>query len=286
MSSNALSRTLLGGRRVAGRVKRRLFPTPEQAAWRKLSVRGGATPRYTPGVIEVMGYQINYVDLLTIAPQWKDTFVDELHAFRSSTVAPRILDCGANVGVVSLYLKRKYPQARITAYEADPLIAATLSRNIDANALSQVEVIAAAVWDAEGEVTFIAEGADSGGVASDYRGPAERRISVPTVRLRDVLAAEERVDLLKLDVEGAEHRVLADCEPELGRVSAIAVELHDFDIGQRKTPATLELLTRAGFLYAHGGTVAVPVTENGLGTGRPFTSPATRWVERVYAWRE
>jgi FkbM family methyltransferase len=187
---------------------------------------------------------------------------------------------------VTLYLKRQYPAAKITAFEADPQIAATLSRNIEANVLSQVDVIAAAVWDAAGETTFVAEGADSGGVASDYRGPAERRITVPTVRLRDILAREESVDLLKLDVEGAEHRILADCEPELQRVRAIAVELHDFDIGSRKTPATLELLTRAGFLYAHGGTVSVPATENGRGAERPFSSPATRWVERVYAWRE
>ena len=286
MSSNALSRTLIGGRRAAGRVKRRLFPTPEQAAWRKLSTKASTTPRYTPGVIDVMGFHLHYVDLLTIAPQWKDTFVDELHAFESPAPAPRILDCGANVGVVTLYLKRQYPAARITAFEADPTIAASLFRNIEANALSQVDVIAAAVWDAAGETTFVAEGADSGGVASDYRGSASRQITVPTVRLRDLLAAEERVDLLKLDIEGAEHRVLADCEPELACVRAIAVELHDFDVERRKTPATLELLSRAGFLYAHGGTVSVPAIETGAGADQPFASPATRWVERVYAWRK
>jgi len=281
-----LSRTLLGGRRAAGRVKRRLFLTPEQAAWRKLATKGSTTPRYTPGVIDVMGFQLHYVDLLTIAPQWKDTFVDELHAFETRTPSPRILDCGANVGVVTLYLKRQYPAARSTAFEADPTIAASLFQNIEANTLSQVDVIAAAVWDATCETTFVAEGADSGGVASDYRGSASRRITVPTVRLRDLLAAEDHVDLLKLDIEGAEHRVLADCEPDLGCVKAIAVELHDFDIEHRKTPATLELLSRAGFLYAHGGTVSVPAIEAGVGAGQPFASPATRWVERVYAWRQ
>jgi FkbM family methyltransferase len=231
-----------------------------------------------------MGYELHYVDLLTIAPQWKDTFIDQLHAFESASTAPRILDCGANVGVVTLYMKRKHPEARITAFEADPAIAAILSRNIDANQLINVDVIAAAVWDSAGETTFIAEGADSGGVAKDYRGTSRRRITVPTVRLRDYLAAEDHVDLLKLDIEGAEHRVLADCESELHRVRAIAVELHDFDIQDRKSPATLALLSRAGFLYAHGGVVPVPATENGLQA--PFSSPAARWVERVYAWRE
>jgi hypothetical protein len=123
-------------------------------------------------------------------------------------------------------------------------------------------------------------------VAKDYRGPSRKRITVPTVRLRDILAKEDVVHLLKLDIEGAEHRVLADCESELGRVRAIAVELHDFDVQNRKTPATLELLSRAGFLYGHGGAVLVPAMENGVGAKAPFSAPAVRWVERLYAWRE
>jgi len=233
-----------------------------------------------------MGYRLHHVDLLTIAPQWKDTFVDELQGFESTTPSPRILDCGANIGIVTLYLKRLYAGARITAFEADPAIAAALSRNISENHLSGVDVVQAAVWDEDGETTFIAEGSDAGGVADEYRGDATRRIRVPTVRLRNIIAAEERIDLLKLDIEGAEHRVLADCEPELYRVSAIAAELHDFDIRHRKAPATLALLSRAGFLYAHGGIVVVPEAEDEARLKKSFPSPSTRWVERIYAWRE
>ncbi len=280
-----MSRTLVTGRRAAGRVKRRLFPSPEEAAWRKLCAEAWRVPRYTPGVMDLMGYRLHYVDLLTIAPQWKDTFVDDLPAFHSTAPAPRILDCGANVGIVTLYFRRQHPSARITAFEADPAIAAALSRNIEDNGLSQVDVVAAAVWDEAGETTFAAEGSDAGSVASEYRGDSERRIVVPAVRLRDTIAAEEHVDLLKLDIEGAEHRVLADCEPELHRVNAIAVELHSFDVRKRKTPATLELLSRAGFLYAQGNIVPVPAEED-VRSMRPFPSPVNRWVERVYAWRE
>ncbi len=275
-------------RRAAGRVKRRLFPSPEVAAWRKLRTEAWRIPRYTPGMIELMGYRLHYVDLLTVAPQWDDTFVRELHGFRTSTASPRILDCGANVGIVSLYLKRKYPSARITAFEADPAIARALVRNVEENHLSHVEIVAAAVWDEKGEVAFTAEGADSGSVASEYRGDSTNRITVPTVRLRDVLQAEDQVDLLKLDIEGAEHRVLADCAAELGRVKAIAAELHDFDPRKRKNPATLELLTRAGFTYAHGGILPVSLDSSGydLPADTCFPFPSTSWVDRIYAWRE
>lgn len=233
-----------------------------------------------------MGYRLHYVDLLTVAPQWKDTFVDEIHAFDASVPSPRILDCGANVGVVTLYLKRRYPDSKITAFEADPSIASALARTIEDNGLAGVNLVGAAVWDAGGETTFVAEGSDAGGIASEYRGDSARLITVPTVRLRDFIAAEEQVDLLKLDIEGAEHRVLADCEPELHRVKAIAAELHDFDARKRRAPATLELLMKAGFVYAHGGVIRVPSQEAGVRSPGPFPSPATRWVERIYAWRE
>ena len=285
MSANPFARALLTGRRAAGRVKRRLFPTPEEAAWRKLAAEAWRRPRYTPGVIDIMGYRLHYVDLLTVAPQWKDTFVDEVHAFEPSVAAPRILDCGANVGIVTCYFKRHHPGARITAFEADPAIASALAATVEENELSGVDVVAAAVWDETGETTFAAEGADSGGIASEYRGSAQKRITVPTVRLRDVIAAENRIDLLKLDIEGAEHRVLADCEPELGRVQAMLLELHDFDFRERKTPGTLQLLSRAGFTYGHGGVIPIPATESNLHSRGPFSAPSSRWVDRVYAWR-
>jgi FkbM family methyltransferase len=265
-------------------VKRRLFPTPEEAALKRIATEAWRVPRYTPGVFDVMGYRLHYVDLLTVAPQWKDTFVDELQAFNSRLAAPRILDCGANVGVVTLYLKRQHPASRITAFEADPRISAALSKNIEENHLAGVNVVTAAVWDEEGETSFVAEGSDAGGVASEYRGDSAKLITVPSVRLRDVIASENQIDLLKLDIEGAEHRVLADCEPELHRVRAIAAELHDFDPANRRIPATLELLSRAGFTYSHGGIIPVQPSSSPLHI--PFPAHAARWVERIYAWRE
>ncbi len=286
MSSDPLSRTLIAGRRVAGRVKRRLFPSAEAAAWRKLCSAAWQTPRYTHGTIELLGYRLNYVDLLTVAPQWEDTFVNELHAFHSAEASPRIIDCGANVGIVTLYYKRAFPASRLTAFEADPDIARALALNVSENKLSQVDVVAAAVWIENGEVSFAKEGSDSGSVDTEYHGTESPRVTVPAIRLRDFLGREDKVDLLKLDIEGAEHRVLADAEPELHRVRALALELHEFDARNRRIPATLSLLERNGYRYAHGGVVPVASTSVHPNASDPFPAPANAWVERIYAWRD
>ena len=71
---------------------------------------------------------------------------------RRSTPSPRILDCGANVGLASLFFKRRYPAARITAFEADPALFAILDANLRANGAADVEARHAALWTSTGTV--------------------------------------------------------------------------------------------------------------------------------------
>ncbi|MFI5179368.1 MAG: hypothetical protein ACHQO8_12420, partial [Vicinamibacterales bacterium] len=122
--------TLRRVRRKAGAIRRRLFETPEMAAWRRAWHRAEETPRFTPGTIRMLDYEIRYADLLSFCPQWQDIFVKRVLDFRCATDAPRILDCGANVGLASLFFRRAYPKARITAFEADPAIFAMLDANL------------------------------------------------------------------------------------------------------------------------------------------------------------
>jgi hypothetical protein len=108
--------------------------------------------------------------------------------------------------------------------------------------------------------------------------------TVPSLRLRDVLE-EGPVDLLKLDVEGAEDLVLADCEPALHHVKALVMDLHEFDPAARQAPRVLELLTRAGFIYAVDDFIALPWREPRAGTDSPFPDKALQWAMTVRAWR-
>jgi FkbM family methyltransferase len=269
-------------RRGAGDVKRWLAPTPEMTAWRHACRMSERTPRRTPGRIQMGPYTLRYSDLLTFCPQWQDIFVMRSLAFTATSAAPRILDCGANVGLASLFFKRDYPQARITAFEADPAIAAMLVDNLRTNGAGDVEVVAAAVWAADGEIEFTADGADAGAITAVAGGPAGRSMRVPTVRLADLLARGP-VDLLKLDIEGAETDVLTDCEPLLGNVKALLLEVHEFIPSRRRSPALLDLLERSGFAYAVSHVTPLPGRQDGP-TG-PFPGRAQAWVEAVSAWR-
>ena len=271
-------------RRKLGAIRRRIFERPERAAWRHAWHQAEVTPRFTPGTIRMMDYDVRYSDLQTFCPQWEDIFVKRTLAFTSATPAPRILDCGANVGLASLFFHRLYPGARITAFEADPALFAILNTNLNANEASAVETRHVALWTSTGTLTFHCEGSDSGMIGSLPGAVEGRATTVPSLRLRDVLD-EGPVDLLKLDIEGAEDAVLADCEPVLHRVKAIVMDLHEFDPSVRQAPRVLELLARAGFSYSIDEFVPLTWREPVAGAGTPFPGRAMQWAMTVRAWR-
>ncbi len=274
-----------GIRRRVGRIGRELFPSPELSAWKRACALADRTPRRTPGVVDLAGYRVSYLDLMTVVPQWHDIFLQHRLRFRADTEAPRILDCGANVGLATLYLKRLYPRARVTAFEADPRLADLLRLNLSANGALDVEVVGAAVWTADGTARFAGAGDDSGSLEGLAPGqPHVSDFEVRTIRLRDRIAAEP-IDLLKIDIEGAEAAVLGDCADVLPNVRAIIAEIHEFDPARRVTPSILGILRDAGFVVAIDEHLALTWREPVAGADTPFPGTALAWVTQVKGWR-
>jgi FkbM family methyltransferase len=268
----------------AGAIKRWAFPRPEVAAWRKACRQAEAIPRFTPGRIQLMGYDLQYVDLLTLCPQWDGLFVKQMLKFKARQPAPRILDCGANIGLATLYFKRSYPRAKVTAFEADPAIHAVLRANLQQNGAADVEAVSAAIWTEAGEIAFRCEGADSGSIASFAIGVQGTTRFVPSLRLRDVLE-QGPVDLLKLDIEGAELPVLIDCKDVLGTVGALLLDVHEFDPACRNTSAILKLLEDIGFAYTLDDLRPLPWRSPIAGPKTPFPGQPLAWALLVRAWQ-
>jgi FkbM family methyltransferase len=267
-------------RSIASGLRRQLWPTPERAMVQQLERDFTRFPRYTKGTARAGRYVIEYADAGSVWPQWDDIFVHRTLMFETSVERPRILDCGANVGVASLFFKQAYPHARITAFEADPAIADICRRNLAANGAVDVEIVPAAVWTSRGETEFVCEGSDSGAVAKlgVITGLTQK---VPTVRLRDYLG--ERIDLLKLDIEGAELPVLEDCVDALGTVQAMTIDLHEFDPNHRQTGRVFDLLTGAGFVFDVGHLALLDSRAPRMRS--PFPRPVPMWAITVRAWQ-
>jgi FkbM family methyltransferase len=269
-------------RRLVRDVLHDIWPTPELAVLRQLESRAVREPRMGGGTIAVPPYRFDYVDAMSTWPQWDDIFVHRLLAFDSDVPAPRILDCGANIGLASVYFSRLYPHASVTAFEADPRLAATCRANLVlAAGDGKVEVQPAAVWTTDGTLDFVCEGTDSGAIACLDEPVAGPVTTVRAIRLRDWL--NDPVDLLKLDIEGAELPVLEDCGDRLSNVRAMFVELHESKPGRRQTGALFDLLTAAGFAFDVSALTPLPWRSPKVQS--PFTKVALSWVTMVRAWR-
>jgi FkbM family methyltransferase len=123
-----------------------------------------------------------------------------------------VLDVGANVGYYALLAAREVgPDGRVIAFEATPAVAARLAENVKLNALGNVTVVHAAVCDRAGEIEFRLQDDDSEGNSLVNFATDWPTVKVPAVSLDDYAAAHniDRVDVMKVDVEGAEPMVLA-----------------------------------------------------------------------------
>jgi FkbM family methyltransferase len=268
-------------RRLVRGVQHDLWPTPEYAVLQELEHRATQEARRTPGRIAVARYELEYADAMTAWPQWDEIFVRDSLAFETGAPQPRILDCGANIGLATLYFKRQFPNARITAFEADPSLAAICRRNLASNGIDDVEVRDTAIWTSGGTVEFVCEGSDSGAIAALELSVTGPNAQVPAERLYDWL--NEPVDLLKLDIERAEVPVLNDCRDRLHNVRAMTIDLHEFNTARRETGTLFDLLAGTGFMFDMRD--LVPLPWRGARRASPFTNASPIWVATVRAWR-
>ncbi|MBK3774383.1 FkbM family methyltransferase [Azospirillum brasilense] len=204
-------------------------------------------PRRLAGSLDLDGRELRYVDLHSVYWQARQIFIDRLYDVEISTDSPVIVDCGAHVGLATLFFGYRFPSARIDAFEADPAIAETLSLNVGSFGLSGVTVHHRAAWTHEGTVRFFASGDDAGHVAAGAATATGKDIS--TTRLRDFVEGRD-VDLLKLDIEGSEFAVLEDCDGALAGVRSLIVEVHLFGQRDASLAKLLTVIERNGFQYA------------------------------------
>lgn len=118
-----------------------------------------------------------------------------------------VMDVGANVGQYTLLAApRVGPAGRVHAFEPTPRVAAKLRASVRLNGFANVAVNEAAVSEAPGQVTlYYVE--DDDGENSILGGKAGcPSVTVPAVTLDDYVAAHGlgRVDVVKMDIEGAE----------------------------------------------------------------------------------
>lgn len=208
-----------------------------------LRMKLGGIPRFTECRAKVYDWDLVIPDAASFLTSYGEIFVEQIYKIRCADESPVILDLGANIGLSVLYLKRLYPKARITAYEADPRIFACLEQNITGNGYRDVVLVNKAVWHENAVLQFSQEGGDGGRVAWDgERGT----VAVQSQDIREIMEGRT-IDLLKMDIEGAEDVVLPACREYLPAVRTIFIEYHSRVDECQQLDKVISLLSGTGF---------------------------------------
>ncbi len=142
---------------------------------------------------------------------------------------PRVIvDAGANIGLVTILYANKYPHAKILAIEPESSNFEVLLKNV--RAYPQVTPLKAALWGVDSDVQILDPGLGNYGFRIDSianaasTGEQVRGYSVASIISRFGL---QNIDLLKVDIEGAEEQVFEQCGSWIDRVGSVAIETHD-----------------------------------------------------------
>jgi FkbM family methyltransferase len=206
-------------------------------------------PRYTPGEFILNNHVINFPDSASFYSIYKELFQNQIYKFITDHKQPLIIDCGANIGLSVIYFKQLYPQAKIVAFEPDAEIYSYLEKNI--NKLPEagdVKLYKKALWDSNGILQFKNEGADAGRLSLENDTTSFNKIiEVESVKLSEFIT--EPVSFLKIDIEGAEMKVIEEIEQKLHLVDNMFIEYHSFEKLPQELDKILAILSRNNFRY-------------------------------------
>ncbi len=140
-----------------------------------------------------------------------------------------ILDAGANIGTTSIAFARQYPEAEILAVEMEPENLELLRRNT--KSFPNIKVIPMAITGHSGERVIKDRNTGQWGytIAESADNAENTTHTVSCVTIDQLMAAHgiTHIDILKMDIEGAEKEIFETGGQWLGKTESIAIELHE-----------------------------------------------------------
>lgn len=185
-------------------------------------------------------YSIAVIELLEESFRRNDHFK---HPSFVPSAEDIVLDIGANCGVYALHCRYRQPNCRIICCEPVPKTFQVLGDNLKLNNAADIVVMKTALGNYTGEISLdVSPNFPSlNGVMlkahsrSWMKAEWMEKIMVPVSTVEDIAEKNniQQIDILKIDVEGAEMEVLEGAEPVLCNVDKIVIEYHNQDLKNR-----------------------------------------------------
>lgn len=178
-----------------------------------------------------------------------------------------ILDVGAHCGYYSLFARSVNPAAYVHAFEPNPVMCADFVRNLALNEQQHgVMVQQTAVADRDGFGDMFVRDVEPAAASMNELSVFDQRLSTPVTRLDSYLNEHgiDHVDLVKLDIEGAEVEAIAGMSDGLAahRYGALLIETHSRFMADGGIDVLRRELVGHGYqVFRVGARQAVPLGE-------------------------
>ncbi|WKZ30977.1 MAG: FkbM family methyltransferase [Candidatus Dojkabacteria bacterium] len=191
---------------------------------------------------------ISYINSREFHSIKNEIFNTQIYATKLQSETPIILDIGAHIGLATLYFKQQWPGGTVFAFEPNPVAFKLLEENIWQNGLQNVEAYNIAIAGSDGkrklyipanDVSWDSNSSFTNGSWSKQE--AQQPVEIEARRLAKILEKLDKVDLLKIDVEGAEFEIFKDIQKNLMKINEMIIEIHP-ESRQRFKEMTARLL--------------------------------------------
>ena len=203
---------------------------------------------------------IEYADSMTFYYEQKYIFENHIYHFSTKKKNPIIIDAGGYIGTATLYFKNIYPDAKITIFEPDKKIFPILKKNIEKNNLKDVSLINKGLGKKEGTVNFFHDMTNGSSTKNIDNLSETNQETIDITQLSKYIT--EPIDMLKMNIEGAEGDVFEEISSKLHLIKEIIFEYHAFENLPQNLGKILTILDKNNFAYAisniPGAEVPVP----------------------------
>ena len=159
-------------------------------------------------------------------------FIDQEYSFLANRQPNVIVDAGANIGLASIYFANRFPDAKVIAIE--PEIGNFELLKINTSPYTNVTPVNAALWNNNEEISILDPGLGNWGFMTQGQDTADSVTydlchKIPGMTVGKIIEAFDlsRIDILKMDIEGAELEVFRESGPWIDKIESAIVELHE-----------------------------------------------------------
>ncbi|MFY0628607.1 MAG: FkbM family methyltransferase [Reichenbachiella sp.] len=176
----------------------------------------------------IFGFSITAYDSFTLGYLFKEIFINEEYKFTSNSKEPKIIDCGANIGLSTFYFKMLFPNCSIMAFEPNPYAFELLTKNVEQNKLKNVELFNYALSNTEGKLDFFLNQNKGSLEGSLIKKRGGQNILSVSIKPLSSFILNHKINFIKIDVEGSERQVIEDLANNklIENVDQFIIEFH------------------------------------------------------------